>query len=998
MESLAALGLAAAVVQFVDFTKNLILDSRDIYRSGKGALEDNLQLEQICELLKRLSGQLIAKEDALVQAGDTKDAAGLKNLASSCKTDCDELLSMMQSLSVDGGANRHWESIKASVRNFQHKGQIKGLEDRIMKAQNMMTLHVQSVIQDQVASLSKTVVSLQRNKTLQLRQDEKLDRITQDINYLRMRGDFKAFSPTDIEQIANRLSKCLSLQDEVARLQIILSSLQFDTRPIRHSSISEANVATFRWIFESKFSNWLRDGDGIFWISGKPGSGKSTMMKFIADSPMTSQIANEWAGPRPVIIACHYFWNPGTDMQRSQQGLLQTLLFDIFRQCLTLVPLVCPKRWEMASRVDIGFNASWTVPELSACLQEIAGRDNSTARFCLFIDGLDEFSGDYVDLCQALQSVAVSRHIKLCVSSRPWNVFQDFFGQNPSTILSIHEFTWDDIRGFAKSRLETHPRWKTCCMDEDHKRQLIQEIAERAEGVFLWAFLVTQSLREGLNNDDTIMDLQQRLRSLPTDLELLFKNLLNGVDPVYHEYMAGIIQIARSAKSPLNLCLYYHPEKQFESDDYAYSEVQRLGCDEHSKALELTRRRINSKTRGLLETVSSDPLSPQGMQTVQFLHRTVRDFLRTREMADFLSEKSRDNFDPALEICVASLAWIKYQSKIWALDDEFPAEEELHDMLRYATEVNAERADILVKVVDNLERTVAELSPRLLVNGVRIAFRQLVIRYNLFRYVSAKLCFNPTHFDEPVALIRALHHPISNDLPVECITVLLKHGHDPNKLSSSKPLVTIWSKLFNLHFEARGNENYFTISGLLQVFLQHGANPNANVGENGTQVSAFALLLLSCFDHSFASTSIITTYLNILQSFFDSGANLDYHINSPTLWSFDLPIIKGFNQGSICDAFSLYLKDKAGKWVNLTENDQMERDFLCSVTKKVLSQGVRRNSNVSMLIGVIPVVFPEDFAEELVAIVPKIKGSRNRRRRDEDGKDPGVKRRKCQKC
>ncbi|KAI0860805.1 hypothetical protein F4860DRAFT_477778 [Xylaria cubensis] len=1056
MESLAALGLAAAVVQFVDFAKNLLLDTRDIYRSEKGALEDNLRLEQICEVLKRLSGELVTEQDHLVPSREsayhlvsTEDALGLKNLASSCKADCDELLSIMRNLSVDTGANRRWNSIKASVKNFQRKGQIKGLEDRIAKAQNLMTLHVQSVIRDQVASLSATIDSLnQGNKTHQLRQDEKLDRITQDINYLKICGGYEAFSPTDIEQTANRLSICLPLQDELARLQRILCTLQFDMRPIRHNSIPEAHVTTLKWIFKSKFSSWLRDGDGIFWISGKAGSGKSTMMKFIADHKMTNQIANEWAALKPVVIACHYFWNSGTEMQRSQQGLLQTLLFDIFQQCPTLVPLVCSKRWEMARRVGMKFEPPWTIPELSACLQEIAGQNDSMMRFCLFIDGLDEFSGDHVDLCQVLQSLAKSRHMKLCVSSRPWNVFQDFFGQNTNTMLSIHELTWDDIRRFAQSRLQTHPRWETCWMSEEYQHQLVQEIAERAEGVFLWAFLVTQSLREGLSNDDTMMDLQQRLRSLPTDLERLFKNLLNGVDPVYHEYMAGIIQIARCAKNPLSLELYYHHEKQYQSDDYAFSDFQRLATDEHFKALELTRRRINSKTRGLLEVVSisnNNHIVPQSTRTVQFLHRTVRDFLKTREMDDFLSEKSRDNFDPALEICLAFLALIKYKIKtqFWGPNKDIHDEAELHDTLRYAAEVTSESVDVLVKALDELERTIMlQLSHGLV--ELSFAFRRLVLRYNLFRYVSSKLALNPIHFDmfEPGALFVALgysrgssfpSHDISL-LPMDCITVLLEHGHDPNKSSSSKsllmapsseslmtlwpqqllvtpwsngtpwssgtprsdPLVTPWSELFNLHFPGWDNANSFLTSDLLEIFLRNGANPNANItcrGDDGTKVSAFAFLLLGSFNPSFSPLTITTTYLNLLQKFLDSGADLDYQLhNSRVRWPFSLPIIDSFGRGSVCEAFSECLKLIAGKWTKLSDDDQRERHFFFSVTKKVLSQGVLRNSNIATLIEVIPVVFPEGLAEELVAIAPKASSSRNRRKRD-----PGVKHQKRQK-
>lgn len=114
IESLAALGLAAAVVQFVDFTTRLLSDAKESYLSGKGASEDNLQLKQICEQLKRLSGELTADENAPVVGREsgltagrsgihlvaTKDALGLNELASSCKKDCDSLLEILQMLSV----------------------------------------------------------------------------------------------------------------------------------------------------------------------------------------------------------------------------------------------------------------------------------------------------------------------------------------------------------------------------------------------------------------------------------------------------------------------------------------------------------------------------------------------------------------------------------------------------------------------------------------------------------------------------------------------------------------------------------------------------------------------------------------------------------------------------------------------------------------------------------------------------------------------------------
>ncbi|KAI0483460.1 hypothetical protein F4859DRAFT_472902 [Xylaria cf. heliscus] len=1022
MESLAALSLAASIVQFVDFTKKLLLDARDIYRSGKGALDDNLELGEICEILKRLSGELIAGENSSTAAGKstrhlvpTTDALGLETIASSCKKDCDELLSILQDLSVDNGANRRWRSIKASVRNFQHKGKIKELEDRITKAQNIMSLHIQSVIRSQVAGLSEIAMSLkEKNETFQLSQDEKLDRITRDIHSLSICGGYKDFSLPNIEWAANRLSECLPQQDELTRLQRILTTLQFQTRPVRHNSIPEAHVSTFRWIFKSKFSKWLRDGDGIFWISGKAGSGKSTMMKFIADHEITYEIANKWAAPKPVVIACHYFWNTGTEMQRSQQGLLQSILFDIFRQCSTLVPLVCPKRWEAAHRVDSDPDATWTVTELSACLQQIAHQQDSTVRFCLIIDGLDEFSGDYVDLCQSLQSLSKSRHIKLCVSSRPWNVFQDFFGQDLNTVLPIHELTRDDIRRFAQNRLETHPRWKITYMNEEYQHELVEEIADRAEGVFLWAFLVTQSFREGLSNDDTMIDLQRRLRSLPTDLERLFKSLLNGVDPVYYERMAGIIQIARFAKEPLNLCLYYHHDKQSEWEDYAYSQVQGLQADEYAKALELTRRRINSRTRGLLEVVSLSEANERlsNPQCVQFLHRTVRDFLMTREMDDFLSEKSIEHFDPALEICKASLAWIKCESRVLVMASPNILEDmlELHDMLRYATEVTAGKEDTLVKVLDDLESSIVEMSHGFAdtAHVPRIAFRRLILWHNLSPYISAKLSLNPTHFDifDIPALSVVWEFPQSDlsrnppppwprdHLPVDSVKALLEHGHNPNefivKLSS-----TPWCEFTRDKFTCRRGGGDFLIGDLTKTFLRHGADPN---GTWTPGFSVFGLFLLTCFSLSWPDVPSQMTYLNMLQDFLDSGADLDYQLHvGYTNFCFGLPHMEDLTGESICDVFSRLLKSRAGKWKVHDQRDQKERHFLSAITRKLLSPGVLCNHNMAMLIEAVPSVFPENLAEELLAASRKTGGPCSSKKRNEESRDLGVKGQKRRK-
>lgn len=79
----------------------------------------------------------------------------------------------------------------------------------------------------------------------------------------------------------------------------------------REEEIITAHPRTFQWIFgdESssmrqshpllhfdRFVDWLRCGNGIFHISGKAGSGKSTLMKFLSQHHRTQQELAKWAG------------------------------------------------------------------------------------------------------------------------------------------------------------------------------------------------------------------------------------------------------------------------------------------------------------------------------------------------------------------------------------------------------------------------------------------------------------------------------------------------------------------------------------------------------------------------------------------------------------------------------------------------------------------------------------------------------------------------------
>ena len=93
------------------------------------------------------------------------------------------------------------------------------------------------------------------------------------------------------------------------------------------------------------FLEWLRSGNGIYHISGKAGSGKSTLMKFLCQNPRLTNELEQWAGNRKLVYASFFFWASGDRLQRSLEGLYRSLLFEVLSQCPGLIKSVFPEQW-----------------------------------------------------------------------------------------------------------------------------------------------------------------------------------------------------------------------------------------------------------------------------------------------------------------------------------------------------------------------------------------------------------------------------------------------------------------------------------------------------------------------------------------------------------------------------------------------------------------------------------------------------------------------------
>ena len=196
---------------------------------------------------------------------------------------------------------------------------------------------------------------------------------------------------------------------------------------------------------------------------------------------------------------------------------------------------------------------------------------------------------------------------------------------------------------------------------------MVLEITEKARGVFLWVHLVVQSLLEGMRDGDSLADLKERLSSLPFDLEELFKKILGCIDQRYLKQASRFFQLVRTASEPLSLLTFSYAEEGIDVAMCTEIEALHLGEDlEERRAdrltekmfrAETTRRRINSRSKGLLE---APDFKHQGYKaTIQYLHRTGKDFLAQDTTGEFLQSWLSDPFDADLHLCAGYMVDVK---------------------------------------------------------------------------------------------------------------------------------------------------------------------------------------------------------------------------------------------------------------------------------------------------------------------------------------------------
>ena len=543
-----------------------------------------------------------------------------------------------------------------------------------------------------------------------------------------LRSDFQS------EDVANYGPE-ISSQRQRELTERFIARFHFPYMEHREEQVAQAHAATFRWIFDddnqqpqkwSNFKQWLESDAQLYWITGKAGSGKSTLMKYIcqpakqssnfsqSDSPQSRCIRHleEWAAGSTLLIAKFFFWNSGTALQMTQAGLVRSLLHQILLQVPELVPHVSPKRWEALCLFNEDSPTGWNAHELEQMLRLAMVHLVDNTKLCLFIDGLDEFDGNHDSLIHLLKDIlGMNSNVKLCVSSRPWDIFEDAFQHSAS--LRLQDLTYEDIKSYTSSEMHADPRFALLQEREpEYAQDLVRNVASKASGVFLWVHLVVSSLLAGMGHGDRIIELQKRLDSLPDELEELYDKMLDSVDTFYLERTAQILNfVEKSIEPPPVLLLSFADEERMESS--WKRPIELMSQKDIASRLDTMRRRLNVCTKGLLEitgaTVNLEheyDLEEADNWIVHYLHRTVKDYLRSPQVHNRLVSLMKTPFDSHLKLCAGNLAYLKaIGTKLTTSTDQkflwIRVEHSLYNAARISSRYDAKT----INLMDELDKT-----------------------------------------------------------------------------------------------------------------------------------------------------------------------------------------------------------------------------------------------------------------------------------------------------
>jgi len=665
---------------------------------NSSSLQDaNKELEKALVFAKNSSGALAPDQDLLELAKKCSAASAalnkeVKDLEPKSTRKRDVLWITVKTMWKESDIQKHYHSFKDlqqtldSVILTRLAYVTRYTETARMRRPELTSIHSVMVRNhsEELTQLSQHVQALvndlKAGKTTLDSLDQTISLISKDIRELKQMW-LKTHDRLD--EIQQQLDKKAAQEITEDQRKAFMSTLSYPMIESRLEAIHDPHKDTFMWIFEDgvnddsetilmsddetiygdslnekrasitaipkldreatcSLQDWLQTSlniaghvPDIYWVSGKPGSGKSTLMKFLANDWLNEgkvmELLGQWAEGLEVLTPSFYFWNPGTPEQKSLAGMLRSLIIQLLHLDEKLFNGLIDylHRMKKLKRIQSKLECHWTVPNLDFALEYLVSASEGHSMICFFIDGLDEFEDPQHsrnELLRRLRKLASRKHVKVCVASRPEQAFEDEY--RTQRHLKLEDLTYTSIVKFVGDKLEAHTRWQNLVsIAPKDAKDLLSAIATKAEGVFLWVVLAVHDIGKGLDDRNDLEMIFTRLSRLPSELADLYTRMLSAMSQDYQDDARKIFQWMldwpKSYMELFDLILLLRPADMQSINAYEVDSVNAML--QLSGPVETMRIMLKTRCVGMLE-VKRSRYYDAGPEVV-FVHRSAHEFL-----------------------------------------------------------------------------------------------------------------------------------------------------------------------------------------------------------------------------------------------------------------------------------------------------------------------------------------------------------------------------------
>lgn len=140
LDPITAVSVAAATVQFLDFTRNVFLIGHEAYGSVHGTTADLVHLDEVYSHLGALShalSQSLSTNSTNLTAGDK-----VLGIANSCHRDCELLKTTLDKVREKSGSKNVYKSFQHALAVIWKQKTIATIETRLDRYRRELTLAV----------------------------------------------------------------------------------------------------------------------------------------------------------------------------------------------------------------------------------------------------------------------------------------------------------------------------------------------------------------------------------------------------------------------------------------------------------------------------------------------------------------------------------------------------------------------------------------------------------------------------------------------------------------------------------------------------------------------------------------------------------------------------------------------------------------------------------------------------------------------------------------